>query len=530
MSSEPHGSDTGRDPKQGETSQTADHGTTNHASDNDTVRNRALRMLEKSAKFHEALVAGQRAAAAERLAAEDRDRKAIAELEAKKRQARSLPTQYVIHTIHGTYARNAGWVQPTSPLCQSLEHHFSYRTKIQPFPWSGRNSVRARWEAAQNLKSHLKAKFDEYPESDHVIIAHSHGGNVAFMAIDTPEMAGRILGVAALATPFLGAEIRSNDRVIDEGTGLIAGLFAGFAVLFFGYWHGLKWDLLPWAIVAAACVLATLVVGGWLTRRMRLHADKICTMVVDTALKPDQVAILRAEGDEALAAITGARIAGVLADLLWRFSGAGLLAAVNDILSSINYLSVRSIEESAATAARFEPVDRAYPTQPDHNRAASPQFRMNPSRIATAPLLSEEKYSWWTALRAETKFLVLLAPGLVFSSASPTETYLGMVVLAFYGLPAALAVAIVAMKVPFAIISCLSLMPCGMTVPLAGTYLRMLAEPTPQGSWTITQFRSFSTDGLSHSKVYQDFRSWMFLATWMEQCRTRVHGASRPVA
>ena len=63
MSSEPHGSDTERDPKQGETSQTADHGTTNHASDNDTVRNRALRMLEKSAKFHEALVAGQRAAA-----------------------------------------------------------------------------------------------------------------------------------------------------------------------------------------------------------------------------------------------------------------------------------------------------------------------------------------------------------------------------------------------------------------------------------------------------------------------------------
>ena len=59
--------------------------------------------------------------------------------------------------------------------------------QMSPFIWSGANSIRERDKAARELAEHVRAKQLEFPHSTQVVIAHSHGGNVALRALDKPE-------------------------------------------------------------------------------------------------------------------------------------------------------------------------------------------------------------------------------------------------------------------------------------------------------------------------------------------------------
>lgn len=105
----------------------------------------------------------------------------------------------------------------------------------------------------------------------------------------------------------------------------------------------------------------------------------------------------------------------------------------------------------------------------------------------------------------------------VLSEGSPTERFWAMALLGLYGIPATVAVATVAVGIPFAIISSLSLLPIGLTVPLAGPYLDLTAETSPPGSWTVTHFRSDrESTGLFHSAAYQNRNVLAFLAQWIK--------------
>src|SRR5436190_12233518 len=84
---------------------------------------------------------------------------------------------HVFHLVHGTFARNAAWTQDDSPLSRRLRDVFGPRTLIRRFAWSGRNSIKARGDAASEFRRYLKGAFAEAPSSHHSIIAHSHGGN-----------------------------------------------------------------------------------------------------------------------------------------------------------------------------------------------------------------------------------------------------------------------------------------------------------------------------------------------------------------
>ena len=73
---------------------------------------------------------------------------------------------------------------------------------VHAFPWSGANSIRARDRAAKELSDHLRKDLQD-PNATAVIIAHSHGGNVALRSLQhLGPMADRIR-VITLATPFL---------------------------------------------------------------------------------------------------------------------------------------------------------------------------------------------------------------------------------------------------------------------------------------------------------------------------------------
>ena len=90
--------------------------------------------------------------------------------------------------------------------------------KIKPLSWSGANSIYVRDKTAQVLAEHLSAEHAEHPQDTQLIIAHSHGGNIALRALhhlhkhnasqsDGADTANPL--VVTLATPFI--EIHRAD-------------------------------------------------------------------------------------------------------------------------------------------------------------------------------------------------------------------------------------------------------------------------------------------------------------------------------
>jgi hypothetical protein len=57
------------------------------------------------------------------------------------------------------------------------------RHKITPLLWSGANSIFVRDTTAHVLAEHLSAEHAEHPQATQLIIAHSHGGNIALRAL-----------------------------------------------------------------------------------------------------------------------------------------------------------------------------------------------------------------------------------------------------------------------------------------------------------------------------------------------------------
>src|SRR5262249_42885287 len=100
---------------------------------------------------------------------------------------------------------------------------------IRAFLWSGANSVHARDRAASELSEELRKDLQD-PNATAVIIAHSHGGNVALRALqDLESMAGRIR-VITLATPFLRVFARRSWQV-PYGVEVLMGRAIGLSAL-----------------------------------------------------------------------------------------------------------------------------------------------------------------------------------------------------------------------------------------------------------------------------------------------------------
>ena len=210
----------------------------------------------------------------------------------EQRHNESLPPKYVIYTVHGTrmpFSKKPEWIKGNKSFCKSLNKGLGWRAMIVPFEWSGKNSVSARWKAAQELRQRVKEYITKFPDAHHMVIAHSHGGNVTFMAIDSEELAKQVLGVATLATPFLSAQVRPNKNLIDPLTGLFSALFAGWAVMFFSLYRGLGYSLWPWALTAVAGMVGIMFLGDWLIQCMLYHAKSICDKMpnIGTNLDPE---------------------------------------------------------------------------------------------------------------------------------------------------------------------------------------------------------------------------------------------------
>jgi hypothetical protein len=124
--------------------------------------------------------------------------------------------------VHGTWPRGIiraiipGWSTIFGANSTWFDAGSAFRTQlsktagdnvdveITSFLWSGSNSILERAEAARRFAAYLISTIEKQPDAQHVIIGHSHGGNVALRAMEYlgTEQASRFLFVA-LATPFV---------------------------------------------------------------------------------------------------------------------------------------------------------------------------------------------------------------------------------------------------------------------------------------------------------------------------------------
>ncbi len=128
--------------------------------------------------------------------------------------AESIRPSQVVFIIHGTFAGDASWIDvdgSTHTFASELTRGFDKDVIIESFHWSGHLSHDARVKAAKRLALRLDA--DQYSQSNVMIVAHSHGGNVALHAIGLTKR--NVQTVVCLATPHALLKMkRDEDNIL----------------------------------------------------------------------------------------------------------------------------------------------------------------------------------------------------------------------------------------------------------------------------------------------------------------------------
>src|SRR5262249_19624504 len=127
-----------------------------------------------------------------------------------------------VTVVHGTFARGAEWIKQDSTLTRFLRKNIrNGPVHIQPFLWSGANKISARINAADELRCVLVDQVKTHPNDRHFVIGHSHGGNLAMLAIQTNAVLKQHVGLICLSTPFLQLERQKFSKPLRKKFGTL---------------------------------------------------------------------------------------------------------------------------------------------------------------------------------------------------------------------------------------------------------------------------------------------------------------------
>jgi hypothetical protein len=209
-------------------------------------------------------------------------------------------------------------------LCAGLSKR-GLSARISPFLWSGANSVRERDKAAQELAEHIRAKQFDHPGSIQVVIAHSHGGNVALRALDQPGVTGDEIFITTIATPFVEilptklspAETRRIDVMVSLTTSVLIPHYA--IAINDAYFPTLNPNVLSF-IVALVCVLPFMLLFRLRARNTRTVDELVGLTSLSPSVRKHPLLVLRAVDDEAALTLAAATIGNRFSRLLERSS------------------------------------------------------------------------------------------------------------------------------------------------------------------------------------------------------------------
>jgi pimeloyl-ACP methyl ester carboxylesterase len=402
-------------------------------------------------------------------------------------RARQLPTDVpssepgiVVTLVHGTWARRTSWTVRDSPLCKTLLRAADAPVLFQRFVWSGRNSISARRGAVRGLVEHLHSVIGQWPNARHYVVAHSHGGNVAFQALGDPVLNERVRGLVCLSTPFLTVMRRDLGPI-----GQIALWWLPVLLIFYGGMFALQQASFSHIDALGVVLLVLAVASGFLTSRL---LNRLSTSVLESleypAVDPSKILILRAAGDEASAALAATHIVSWAAGRLWLTTSHALGRTVDTV---------------------------------EHWRGTLTRHRLTTTLVigCLALVLAVSFLTWSsTGVPAWLQPIVPLA-GL---------SLLLMVATLFRGgLMAALLgrIMFAAVAAPFLMLIAVFGASLGPELLAAGLLFQVTAEATPPGRWVVWQVAASPNDGderaptgLMHSASYQNPKALEILEAW----------------
>jgi hypothetical protein len=248
--------------------------------------------------------------------------------------------QLLITLVHGTWPhgfvrtffwtprrrhRSPLWFEDGSPFLSRLSaelHDISH--KITPLLWSGENSIFERDKAAHVLAEYLLDEHAQHPQATQLVIAHSHGGNVALCALNhlqkreaaqlrEEEPANPF--IVTLATPFV--EVHRADfgqRPIHVRLAIIMAI-SYLLTLVYDFILGRSYDLLNikfWlvSLLTSGCAVLTWWWGffRWsnrgTARQEQVNALKDATQLGElVSISAKRLLVIRAIDDEASLAL-----------------------------------------------------------------------------------------------------------------------------------------------------------------------------------------------------------------------------------
>jgi len=193
-------------------------------------------------------------------------------------------------------------------MCDCVEQALPGPVKIFEFQWSGRNVASRRVAAANRLRARLESLASQYEDEPIYVIAHSHGGNVALMAIGEHELERRVRLVICLSTPFITVRYRDKARLGSAQAVLGAALWLWVALWGSGITTIQNASLASVAVLVVLCGL--LPTAEWLAvaTRKRIALPSVGEV---------QLRILRSPADEASLALTISQVVSFAAATIW---------------------------------------------------------------------------------------------------------------------------------------------------------------------------------------------------------------------
>lgn len=125
-------------------------------------------------------------------------------------------SQKIVLLIHGTFAAQEAWYQPGGDFYQALSTAF-YDYTVRSYTWSGKPSYKDRLDAAKKLFNYLTTHF--YNHHNLILVAHSHGVNVAIQALQECQKKNIPLSVLyfyTLAPPVDNVLYKPPMQIIKE--------------------------------------------------------------------------------------------------------------------------------------------------------------------------------------------------------------------------------------------------------------------------------------------------------------------------
>jgi hypothetical protein len=207
------------------------------------------------------------------------------------------------------------WFEEGSPFLAGLSTELGdIPRKITPLLWSGENSIYERDKTAHDLAEFLSAEHARHPQATQLIIAHSHGGNIALRALhylhqrDAPQLCGADSAnplVVTLATPFV--EVHPADfgrRPYNIRRALILAL-AALSILLANLLAIHFKTAAPFVLGIGLVVMFFIIYWGfwWIRRRAPARQNRLDALEGATQLgelmPAQRVLVIRAVDDEA---------------------------------------------------------------------------------------------------------------------------------------------------------------------------------------------------------------------------------------